>query len=239
MYYIQNYTVRKELSECHSDSVDRFLEGEYVGSDEFGPDSVQNAWSWLRANSIELFSHEVQSKGGKAKKVVFYVITNLTTFDRFKQEIDIHLDGTIIRSKAKRYTYLWEKFNSWDTFHGYLPDAWLDVSKFVGLHSNFSKSLVDGAIFFTRDPWLAVRTFLELNRGMVEMPVCRISDEVYSYHGSDAFQVCGFNADNSISIKHKDEKPRKTYSTELWHKKELEVCKINDRIHPRELKLNI
>jgi len=224
MFYIQNYDYCPKNNLYRADTTGRFLEGQYMGSSEFEFGSVQESWQYLRENDIKLFEHEAQSKGGLAKKVTFFVITTDEGFERFKENIEIHLDGTTIGYKSKDYTNIWDKFNAMNPV-GRMPAAWLDVSCFV-----IQSCSQPNAIFFTDHFDLALRTFMELKRDDKRGEI-RVFDEVYAPACGNGIQkVCGLNEDDTISTKAKYGKATKHHPNDLWLKEDIVRLNINEKI---------
>lgn len=233
MFYIQNYDYKESKDKERVNFTNRFLSGQYMGSAEFEFGSVQKAWKWMREHYCSLYSHSVRSKGGKESLVTFYVITNQTGFERFKTDIECHMDGNVYGSITKERTNLWEKFNC-DNPIGKQPDAWLDVSMFVSMNYD-EPAPWDNAIFFTADPNIALRTLLELKRANVNSKI-NIFDEVYTYKGTNAVKVCGLNEDDTISVKMKYGKAVKYHPDDVWSKEDLVKKDINEKIKVDHLK---
>lgn len=221
MYYIQRYKAGSYNKQAVNS--DRYLSADYMGSAEFEWGSIPAAWKSLHMNNVRLFTHEVQSKGGKAALVRFFVVTTENGFERFKDQINIHLDGTYRGSKAKNSTGLWEKFNASglaaERHAEFTPDAWLDVSPFVHNRND------DDAIFFTDDQILARRTYLYVMRGSSQIDVqdLRIGDMVLSPMSDDLVKVCGLNEDGTVSVKLKYGKARKFHKQDIIPQYYLEV----------------
>lgn len=214
MYYIQTYT-KSDRSERYPDSVSRFLAGDYMGSAEFEWGSVPAAWKCLRASELFLHTRLVQSKGGFGKLVTFYVIATESGYERFKRNIDIHLDGTSIGSRSKEYTGLWEKFNA-EPRRSSFADLWLDLGASLS-RLNGEHMPVD-PIAFTDDPNLAIRTILELNRHKFDTDYERlhIGDQIYTYLNLKPFKVCGLNEDGTFSVKQKHGKAIKLHKHDIY-----------------------
>lgn len=217
MHYIQRYKI-SERADCLG--VDRFLQGDYMGSTEFETGSIQKSWKYLRQEKVGYFTHEVQSKGGAGTLVKFYVITTELGFERFKHEIDVHLDGTRIGRVAKEWTNLWEKFNAKDPI-GMMPDAWLAADGFVSHSSwddNTKLNTDHPPVFFTDNLRLSRRVFLELNRANspVKSDELRIGDMVMTYDIFAPVRVCGLNSDDTISVRPKYGKARKYQAADVF-----------------------
>ena len=229
MYYIQNYDHKTGVKNI-SDTTSRFLSPHYMGSAEFEFGSVGASWSFLRENNIKLFSTTVLGKNSKEEKEIqFFVITTEEGFERFKENIEIHLDGQHIGQITKDYTGIYYKFFTEHRAQKF-ADAWLDVSCFVGGQTG-------DAIFFTDSKEVALRTFLELKRQTT--PEINVFDEVFSYKSDGSFKVCGLNEDDSISAKQKYGKAIKFNPNDLWLKENLVDLQINESIMDETLRFNI
>lgn len=221
MYYIQRYKAGSYNKQAVNS--DRYLSADYMGSAEFEWGSIPAAWKSLRMNNVRLFTHEVQSKGGKAALVRFFVVTTENGFERFKDQINIHLDGTYRGSKAKNSTGLWEKFNASglaaERHAEFTPDAWLDVSPFV-----YRRESEDCAIFFSDNAMPARQVYIDVMRGYetIDYSDLRIGDMVLSPLSDELVKVCGLNADDTISVKTKYGKAHKFNKLDLIHERYLE-----------------
>jgi len=237
MYYIQNYNYNQmQQFSTDKNTVDRFLDGQYMGAAEFEFGSCQDAWAFLRENAIKLFSIVVSGGSNRERKEVkFYVITTDEGYERFKEHISIHLDGERIGRITKEHTGIYDKFFS--SFRKQkFANAWLDVSCFVS--RSFSNSEhTDNAIFFTDEKQTALRTFLELKRQT--QPELKVFDEVFCYKDTSSFKICGLNEDDSVSVKQKYSKAIKMNALDLWTKTDLIGLQINECIMDEALRFNI
>lgn len=217
MFYIQRYQAEER---SNANGVDRMIRGDYMGSSEFESGSIQQSWKYLRQERIKLYEHTVQSKGGFAARVKFYVITTELGFEQFKEGIDRHLDGTRVGRLAKEWTSLWEKFNTKPRPER-MPDAWFAVDGFVSNNTwGDDNKLITPAppIFFTANHALARRVFFELNRKdyTFDNNELRIGDMVQVPDSTLDLKVCGLNEDDTISVKGKYAKARKFDSRDVY-----------------------
>lgn len=80
MYYIQRYQHSAQV-DPNKETLDRFIENDYMGGAEFEFGSVGGSWKFLRENDIEIVLHTVyinsleESSFNKSNKspVTFYV----------------------------------------------------------------------------------------------------------------------------------------------------------------------
>lgn len=206
MYYIQTY---KKVKDFEAKGLASILSGDYMGSAEFEFGSVQRAYSgFAHSPLVELRKHVVQSKGGKAAEVTFYVATTPEGHEHFAKSIILHMDGTRIGRISKEYTGLWEKFNS-DSSRSHFPDFWLCVDGSVGMFRE------EPPIAFSDDKALVIDFFLYFTYSKFsEEDTINIFDEVVtseSFKGKEpeVFKVASILEDGSIVVKGKGRKFRK------------------------------
>lgn len=200
MYYIQTY---KKVNKFEAKGLASFLSGDYMESAEFEFGSVQRAYkSFSDSPLVELKKHVIQSKGGKAAKVTFYVAATPDGHKVFAESIVHHMDGTRIGRVSKESTGLWEKFNSGFNSN-YSPDFWLCL---MG---------EEPPIAFSDDKLLVIDFFLYFTYSKpLEERVINIFDEVViseSFKGQkpEIFKVASILEDESIVVKSKGRKFRK------------------------------
>ena len=206
MYYIQTY---KKVNNFEAKGLASFLRGDYMGSAEFEFGSVQRAYSGFADSPlVGLKKHVVQSKGGKAAEVTFYVAATPDGHEAFAESIVRHMDGTRIGKVSKENTGLWEKFNS-GFKSNYYPDFWLCIDGSVG---NLDK---EPPIAFSDDKLLVIDFFLYFTYSKpLEERAINVFDEVViseSFKGQkpEIFKVASILEDGSIVVKSKGRKFRK------------------------------
>lgn len=206
MYYIQTY---KKVKDLESKGLASILSGDYMGSAEFEFGSVQRAYSrFSKSPLVEIRKHLVQSKGGKAAKVTFYVAATPDGHEHFAKSIVRHMDGTKVGSISKEHTGLWEKFNSNFTF-SHSPDFWLCIDGSVGYmredppiaFSDNKALLIDFFLYFTYTKSLEEGTITVFDEVVISESFTRQEPEI--------FKVASILEDGSIVVKGKGRKFRK------------------------------
>ena len=214
MYYIQTY---KKVNNFEAKGLASFLRGDYMGSAEFEFGSVQRAYSGFADSPlVGLKKHVVQSKGGKAAEVTFYVAATPDGHEAFAESIVRHMDGTRIGKVSKENTGLWEKFNSGFPSN-YSPDFWLCVDGSVDstdkeppiAFSDDKLLVIDFFLYFTYSKPLEERVI-----NIFDEVVINVFDEVViseSFKGQkpEIFKVASILEDGSIVVKSKGRKFRK------------------------------
>ena len=190
MYYIQRYHVKdkeRQKKANHVPTIERFLDGDYMGSAEFEYGSVSRSWANMIENLPKIHRLDLTFKGTSiTKEVPMFVIAEESQLDSIKDELNKHLDGHRVGKLTKEYTGLWETFK-----HHYivkekrpwgLVDLWQDVSPFL----QTERANACGAVFGL-DPKLVIRVYMELLRAKLmkdKAPEVSIGDLVYVQRGT-------------------------------------------------------